>query len=115
MSRLKLRVMALSVALAPLVACGGSDEPSGPEGFSAPCGEECSDEEVTETGCNTDAVDAVTAEVVTVGQAVGTLSMRKANPSVCEGIYWTRFVPEPDNAAEFELTLVRNDEPSQVQ
>jgi hypothetical protein len=70
---------------------------------------------VTETHCDSGAVDAIAGQYVVVEGARGVLAMRKANPSVCTHIFWTRFEPAQDNSGSFELTLVRNGKPSKVQ
>lgn len=70
------------------------------------CAESCSGKEVTETGCNEGALDAVVAEVIKVeGVPRGKLGVRKSNPAVCARIYWVRFEPDAKNTAAFEVKI----------
>ncbi len=86
------------------LGCGSStSEPGTASG--PPCGQECSGEEVTQTGCNPNAVDVIPAQSVQAGGVHGTLALRRADPTVCDHIYWTRFIPTPDNTTSFEVIV----------
>lgn len=105
MSRL-CAVMASMILLILLVGCGPT---SGSQPTTAsPCGQDCSGGEVTETGCDLGAVDAISDQPVQAGDTRGTLALRKANPSNCTHIYWARFTPNPDNMAAFEVVVSVN-------
>ncbi|HEX6416261.1 MAG TPA: hypothetical protein VFZ62_01935 [Candidatus Saccharimonadales bacterium] len=101
------------VILAALLAAGcssGDDESSeDPLTTAAACAEDCSGKEVTDTGCDKNAVDAVPAKPVKVAEGPhGSLGLRKSNPAACSGIYWVRFQPDADNQAPFEVEISVN-------
>jgi len=89
-------------------ACSSSDtpDPATPTSSAeAVCQEACSGKEVTDTGCDQNAVDAVLPRRVEVENVHGLLSIRKSNPAVCEHIYWTRFQPDANSLGAFELSI----------
>jgi hypothetical protein len=101
-----------AVLVAALLAAGCGSDGDGPSpddpptSASAVCGEECSGKEVTETGCDKNAVDAVPGKPVKVAEGPhGKLGLRKSNPSTCAGIYWVRFQPDADNKAAYVLEI----------
>ena len=63
----------------------------------------CTNREVTETGCDVNAVFVVQKTPVVVGQARGQLALRKANPAACQRIFWVHFYPEIGSPADYSL------------
>lgn len=102
-------VIPVAVGLLMILAGCGGGQPSPINSTSAArCGADCSDKEVTETGCDQGAVDAVPATNVEVLGLRGQLGIRKASPFTCTRIYWARFVPEPTNQTSFQVTITVN-------
>jgi len=106
------RLAAAAVAALLATGCGsdGGDDSSPDETpastASAICSEFCSDKEVTETGCDKRAVDAIVAKPVRISAGLhGRLGLRKSNPAVCSGIYWARFTPDADSTEAFQVTI----------
>lgn len=89
-----------------LVLATGCSSGSGKTESTAVCSDECSGKEVTDTGCDKQAVDAVPAKPVRVTDTLhGNLGVRKSNPAACSGIYWVKFTPDADSSAAFEVTI----------
>lgn len=92
------------LVLATTGCSSGSDEPE--RAAETVCSEACSGKEVTDTGCDKQAVDAVPAKPVRVtAELHGKLGVRKSNPAACSGIYWVKFTPDADSTAAFEVTI----------
>lgn len=106
MLRTWTRTLVATVISAALAGCAattvtGSDAPAV---TPTPCSKECSDKEVDDTGCNKNAIDAIKGVQVVVGEARGTLALRKASPSICKQIFWAHFYPEKGSTGDFQLT-----------
>jgi hypothetical protein len=110
----------LVALLAVLTACSNSGEnpppptvttsAAAPSATLAPCAEACSDKEVTDTGCDERAVDAIRPEYRKFDAAVrGNLGLRKSNPAVCSNIYWVRYQPDPDSTGPFKVEITVGD------
>jgi hypothetical protein len=117
-----LRACLLAVVIA---SCDGSSNGSGVSGEAisasasasashVPCASVCSGKEVTETGCDKSALDAIPDTFIPV-LPYGTLALRKSNPAVCTRIYWARFTPVPENNVAFTVTVLLNGTASKAQ
>jgi hypothetical protein len=118
MTRLTPVGAALAVVLLFATACGRNDGgmPDASTTTKAVCSQECSDKEVTATGCDANAVDAISATAIEVAVEVhGKLGLRKANPSACNDIYWARFEPDADSTGAFKVTVSVDDRVAEPQ
>ena len=101
----KWAAVSMIVILA-VAGCGSSSDEGADEPSTSVCAEACSGKEVTDTGCDKGAVDAVPAKPVRIDATLhGQLGVRKSNPAVCSNIYWVKFVPDPDNTSAFEVRI----------
>lgn len=98
--------VALAAGTVLVLATTGCSSGSGKSEQASVCSEACSGKEVTDTGCDKQAVDAVAAKAVRVSDELhGKLGVRKSNPAACSGIYWVKFTPDADSTAAFEVTI----------
>lgn len=113
---LKKCAVAVVVALLPLTGCSASPSP-GPDLPSPACtGEACNGKEVTEVRCDRGVVSTIASKVISSTEAArGKLEIHKANPSVCQDVYWGWFDPDDDNKTGYSLTIKMGDVTSAVQ
>ncbi len=126
------RVLSITVfiLLASLTGCSGdtpAEEPHGetspsvidegdpPVQTPAPCAEECSNQEVADSGCDA-GVESNAAKPIQIGPAqlegiAGVLELRMADPAVCESLFWARFRPYAETSQPWKVTIMVTDRP----
>ena|GEM_PF-2447360 len=85
-----------------------------------PCGEECSNQEVADTGCDsgnpTTAGKPFEVSPSDLAGVSGVLELRKADPIFCDNIYWARFRPYTETSDEsWVVTIVTDGFPREEQ
>lgn len=94
-----------------LIVISGCSTPTPTPATSPACvAESCNGKDPTAIKCEEGALSITGREgdYINIGELEGALEIRKALPSVCNGMYWARFTPALKNTGAFELTFEVN-------